>query len=128
MSFSGEKFTWINKQDESTFIQAGLDRYVRDMAWCTLFLMAFILNLSFYHSNHRAIKVTLGGSVFWVCKPASMGNSHHFHFEEIWDMDKECRELVETAWKSSKARMGVGSTMDHLQACARSTNELGYKM
>ncbi|KAL5576765.1 hypothetical protein UlMin_018464 [Ulmus minor] len=127
LSFSGEKYTWINKQDESIFIQARLDKYVGDMAWRTLFPRSSISNLSFYHSDHRAIKVTLGGSSVWVRKSASRGNSRCFHFEEIWAMDEECRELVETVWKSSEARMGVGSTMDRLQDCAKSTNEWGYK-
>ena len=77
-----------NKQDEPTFIQARLDMYVEDMARCSLFPRAHISKLSFYHLDHRAIKVTLGGSVVWVRKLDSMAQSRRFHFEEIWAMDE----------------------------------------
>ena len=37
LSYLGEKFTWVNKHDDVTFIQEILDRFVGDLAWNRLF-------------------------------------------------------------------------------------------
>ena len=95
LSFSGEKFTSVNKQNESNFIQERLDRYLGNLAWCSLFPRAHVSNLPFYHSDHRAIKVTLDGSSVWIRKIVSSRKSRCFHFEEIWAMDTECKDLVD---------------------------------
>ncbi|KAL5555393.1 hypothetical protein UlMin_037629 [Ulmus minor] len=127
LSFLGEKFTWVNKQVEATFIQARLDKYARDVDWCNLFPIAHVSNLSFYHFDHRAIKVTLGNSSVWVCKSSPRAKKMRFHFEEIWAMDDECRELVVASWNSPDFRMGVEYVKERLGICAKKIDEWGFK-
>ena len=71
LSYIGEKFTWVNKQDGHNFIQERLDRFVGDIAWRFVFPRANISNLFLLHLDHWAIKVTLGGLAIWVHKVAS---------------------------------------------------------
>ncbi|KAL5576320.1 hypothetical protein UlMin_018019 [Ulmus minor] len=102
LSFFGEQFTWANKQDETTLIQARLDRFVGDLNWRRLFPRAHVANLSFYHSDHRAVKVILGCLLIWIRKSRFPTKKRRFYFEEIWAMDEECRNVVESAWASGE--------------------------
>ncbi|KAL5579332.1 hypothetical protein UlMin_011774 [Ulmus minor] len=113
LSFSGEKFTWVNKRVGVFFVHKRLDRYVGGWAWRSLFSRAQVTNLPYYHSDHRAIRVKLGCSTVWVRKKDL--KSHRFHFEEIWEMDKECKDVVVSSWNSSDKGMGAKDIVDKLK-------------
>ncbi|KAL5544745.1 hypothetical protein UlMin_008529 [Ulmus minor] len=125
LSFFGENFTWANRQDELTFVQAHLDRFVGELAWKRLFPRAKVTNLQFYHSDHRAIKVLLRGSSVWVTKSPLSCRSRRFYFEKAWVTDDECRNLLESTWQES----GIGVDVDHIVArlnlCAEKTGAWG---
>ncbi|KAL5567359.1 hypothetical protein UlMin_030523 [Ulmus minor] len=92
LSFSGEQFTWVNRQGLGDCIQERLDRFVGTFDWGTLFPNAKVTNLAFFHSDHRAVKISLGSSWVWVRKHAGSKRQRRFHFEEIWASDLEYLE------------------------------------
>ena len=89
--------------------------------------MAWAENLPFYHYDHRAIKVTLGQFSVWVRKSASSSNSRRFHFEEVWAMDEQCKNLLASAWHSSDSGTGIKEILDRLNVCAKAIDEWGFR-
>ena len=98
LSYYGEQYTWVNKHESLIFVQERLDRFGGNLEWNRLFSNAQVTNLSFYHYDHRAIKVTF--SQYWVRirRTHRKGRKQKFHFEEIWSTDEECRDVISSAW------------------------------
>ncbi|KAL5571056.1 hypothetical protein UlMin_020653 [Ulmus minor] len=127
LSFSGEQYTWVKRQGYGDCIQERLDRFVGTFDWGTLFPNAKVTNLSFFHSDHRAVKISLGSSCVWVRKQAGNKWQRRFHFEEIWASDLECRELIASDWAMDKAKAGVEDVSVRLQNYAVETDRWGFK-
>ncbi|KAL5537575.1 hypothetical protein UlMin_045802 [Ulmus minor] len=125
-SCNGEQLTWSNKQGEEDFMQCRLDRFVGSLDWYRLFPEAQVTNLSFYHSDHKAIKMVLGQSWVWVKKAAGRGRKRRFHFEEIWTTDEACRDVVSSAWNEGKIYHGPLGIPNRLKFCATKTDEWGF--
>ncbi|KAL5571442.1 hypothetical protein UlMin_021039 [Ulmus minor] len=98
LSFFGDCFMWANKQKNSDFVQARLDRFVGNYDWCNTFSNAKVNTLSFFHSDHRNIKLSLGAFCVWVRKDLRKKQKGRFHFEELWAEDAECKLLVQDTW------------------------------
>ncbi|KAL5539433.1 hypothetical protein UlMin_045908 [Ulmus minor] len=126
LSFSGEQFTWVKRQGLGDCIQERLDRFVGTFDWGTLFPNAKVTNLAFFHSDHRAVKISLGSSWVWVRKQAGSKRQRRFHFEEIWASDLECRELITSNWAIDKAKAGVEDVTVRLKNCAVETDRWGF--
>jgi hypothetical protein len=79
LGFSGDKFTWRNKQTtRNTHIREKLDRAVANAGWRMKFLLVQVKNGDPYHSDHRSM-VVLTEMV-----PRSSGGSGSFKFEASW--------------------------------------------
>ena len=126
LSFSGEHFTWVKRQGFGDCIQERLDRFVGTFDWGTLFPNAKVTNLSFFHSDHRAVKISLGSSWVWVRKQAGNKRQRRFHFKEIWASDLECRELIASHWAIDKAKAGVEDVTVRLKNCAVESDRWGF--
>ena len=95
--FSGEQFTWANKQENRVFVQEILDCFVGSLDWFRLFSNAQVTNLAFYHSDHKAVKVSLGSSWVWVRRNPVKKRKMMIHFEEIWSKYEECKGVIVSA-------------------------------
>ncbi|KAL5558259.1 hypothetical protein UlMin_034470 [Ulmus minor] len=127
LSFSREQFTRANKQEGRDFVQEQLDQYVGNFGWIGLFSNAQVTNLSFYHSDHHAIKISLGSLWVWVRKSTIKGRKRRFHFEEIWAKDEECKEVIATAWGLVDNFLEPHIVLEKLRICAERTDEWGFK-
>ncbi|KAL5566076.1 hypothetical protein UlMin_029240 [Ulmus minor] len=127
LSFTGKKYTWVNMQGYGDCIQERLDQFFGTFDWQTLFPNAQVTNLSFFHSDHRVVKISLGSSWVWVRKPVGNKRKRRFHFEEIWASELECRELIASHWSMDKAKVGVEDVTVCLKNCAVEIDRWGFK-
>ncbi|KAL5577843.1 hypothetical protein UlMin_019542 [Ulmus minor] len=127
LSYTGETFTWVNKQGVGDFIHERLDRFVGSYDWRALFSNSQVSNLSFYHSDHQAIKLSLGSSWVWVKRSASAKKKRRFHFKEIWASGVECREVVALVWATRQTHARTLDVVERLHDCAVETDEWGFK-
>ncbi|KAL5740942.1 hypothetical protein ACOSQ2_030122 [Xanthoceras sorbifolium] len=103
MGFSGNKFTWCNRQFGGNVIWERLDRCFCNIGWRTLFPGAVVVHRDFSGSDHRALVIEN------ICKRTvsrwgPRGRGSRFHFEQAWADDPECRELIQKA-----CGLGLGS-------------------
>ena len=80
--------------------------------------MAEVHNLPFSHSNHKLVKMALSPFQVWVRRTGSLTRGVHFHFEEIWALDEECKNLVQDFWWEGDALNLLEGMMDKLHNCA----------
>ena len=66
--------------------------------WVRQFSNAQMTNLSFYHSDHMAVKLTFGSSWVWVRRFSNNRKKRRFHFEQMWSRGKECKEIINSTW------------------------------
>ncbi|KAL5741976.1 hypothetical protein ACOSP7_028708 [Xanthoceras sorbifolium] len=114
MGFSGNKFTWCNRQFGGNVIWERLDRCFCNIGWRTLFPGAVVVHRDFSGSDHRALVIEN------ICKRTvsrwgPRGGGSRFHFEQAWADDPECRELIQKA-----CGLGLGSNhMDKIEEIER---------
>ena len=100
IGFSGDIFTWRNKQTTgNTHIRERLDRAVANARWRMKFPLMHVKNGDPYHSDHRPVVLSTemiqrGG-----------GGGCGFKFEASWIKEEGCRKIIEEAWA---LREGVG--------------------
>ncbi|CAN1220819.1 hypothetical protein LINGRAPRIM_LOCUS65 [Linum grandiflorum] len=87
----GPFFTWTNKQTPDTLVR--LDRFLASSDWLRLFPKGTITNLSDVGSDHRAILYLHHRLSAPPC---------YFSFENRWTTNQEAKEIIQTAWASSK--------------------------
>ena len=108
-------------------MQEILDRYVGSFDWARLFSNAQVTNISFYHSDHRAVKLSLGSSWIWVRRNPDRRRENRFHFEEIWSRDEEYKEVVTFSWVLGDNLTRRTNMMERLRICAEKTYEWGFR-
>ncbi|KAL5542187.1 hypothetical protein UlMin_009897 [Ulmus minor] len=127
LSFTGEQYNWVNKHGDGDFIQEMLDIFVGSYDWRRLFSNSLVSNLSFYHSDHRAIQISLGSSWVWVRRTPSKKKKRRFHFKEIWVLDVECKEVVTSTWALKQVQVGAVDVVDCLRSYVVETDDWGFK-
>lgn len=86
----GPKFTWSNKQDESTHVKPRLDRAIANIGWCSLFPRVGVLHATAILSDHDPI----------IIQPTLQSDNgpRPFRFFEAWTRDQSSFDVVQTAW------------------------------
>lgn len=82
LGFTGDKFTWRNKNhDADHYIKERLDRAVGSREWCARFPAYKVINGDPRHSDHRPVTILIEGS---LKVPRSVNGKNAFRFEAKW--------------------------------------------
>jgi hypothetical protein len=93
LGFSGNPFTWSNKQQGSHLIKEQLDRGLATSQWIHLFPHFSIQHLLAYLYDHNLIILDIAAPDLSLPRP--------FRFEEFWTFDPSCSRVVSNAWVKS---------------------------
>ncbi|KAM6582389.1 hypothetical protein CsatB_009391 [Cannabis sativa] len=93
LNFEGDKYTWHNSS-----VCERLDWAIDSEPWRTLFPHAMLYHLSFYGSDHRALKVVLHRDNNSNRLPVF---KKRFHFENIWLENPSFYTTVQNFWRNS---------------------------
>jgi len=103
LGFSGDIFTWRNKQTigtiGNTHIRERLDRAVANERWRMKFPFMHVKNGVPYHSDHRPVVLSTE-----MIQRGGRGGCG-FKVEASWIKEEDCRKIIEEAWA---LREGVG--------------------
>ncbi|CAL1361398.1 unnamed protein product [Linum trigynum] len=91
LGFSGQVFTWSNKQQGTELIRERLDRAICSTTWRTTFESATVYHEDFVESDHCPIRVDLN----------PIGQSHciPFRFGKRWRESEECCRIILDRWQ-----------------------------
>jgi hypothetical protein len=117
LGFTGEVFTWRNKQfREADYIRERLDRAVANGAWRECYPLVHVKNGDPFHSDHRLVVIFLEGDRGW----SSGGRRESgFKFEASWLKEDMCGSIVSDAWAEGDVH-GGGSIVEKLKNVAGS--------
>lgn len=94
LGFSGDVFTWKNNnQMVDRFIRERLDRAVANEEWILHFQNTRVRNGNYYHSDHRAVVVSM--NEVYISVPRSTPS---FRFEAEWIKEEQCKTIVDNTW------------------------------
>ncbi|KAL5547185.1 hypothetical protein UlMin_006872 [Ulmus minor] len=102
LGFCGPKFTWCRGNNNSNFIQERLDRMLGNSGWSDMFPNSIVHHLRLWGSDHRPLLI----EVLKDSEVSSLGKSlrrGHFHFEEAWADEPECRDTILKHWREQTA-------------------------
>ncbi|KAL0355668.1 UNVERIFIED_CONTAM: LINE-1 retrotransposable element O protein [Sesamum radiatum] len=120
LGYSGEDFTWCNRQEIPNTISIRLDRACGDSRWKALFPTASVENLSSIYSDHLPILInpaptsgqkSIGGKVF--------------RFEASWLQSEDCPHVVETSWQSIRSGNVQKTFIDKLNSSRAALSSWG---
>lgn len=98
LGFVGNKFTWDNKHEDSSWTRLRLDRGAANSWWRALFPSAKVVHLFSEASDHLPIILDwVGSSMGGVC-PNNCRRRRIFQFEQKWVKMDECKTLIESTW------------------------------
>jgi exonuclease III len=99
LGYTGDIFTWNNRQQDNHFIKARLDRYLANTAWINQFPNFHNTHLLRYKSDHTPIMPEFNEHMI------SMQITHRpriTRFEKAWTRDEQHFKVVKDAWVSSR--------------------------
>ncbi|MCH80635.1 hypothetical protein A2U01_0001405, partial [Trifolium medium] len=108
LGYHGDKFTWVNNQENEGHIKERLDRFCASPSWTTKFPRYTNYHLLNYSSDHNPILLVFGSNHDF--RDDSHSKKHIKRFENIWLKDPRCLQVVKEEW--SKA---TGTTNNKLQ-------------
>ncbi|KAF9608897.1 hypothetical protein IFM89_012065 [Coptis chinensis] len=93
IGFSGNPFTWWNKQAGLGSVKKCLDRSLANAEWLLIFPEANLIHIPTISSDHIAILLdTL---------PQTHTLSHPFHFQAMWIRDDTYPKVITSMWRQS---------------------------
>jgi exonuclease III len=91
LGFSGDVFTWRNKQlKKDNYIRERLDRAIANDGWRTCFPLFHVRNGDPYHLDHRPVIISTEKGV----SGERWRGPTQFRFEANWLKEEQCREVV----------------------------------
>jgi hypothetical protein len=94
LGFSGPKYTWSNKRDDSHFTQERLDRAMVNSEWIDLFPNGNVEVLAACNSDHLPLLVSLEEA-----KQRHKSRNGHFRYEARWGLHKENKDIIKKIWQ-----------------------------
>ncbi|KAK3229057.1 hypothetical protein Dsin_000938 [Dipteronia sinensis] len=113
MRYIGHCYTWSNKRAIDYLIMERLDRGFCTRDWGRLFPQYVIRHLEFRGSDHKPLVLDVTDGQRKRVK------GRRFYFEECWTEDKECKSVVNVAWKGSDCRSSTESVLSKIERCGR---------
>uniref|UniRef100_A0A803Q6Z2 Reverse transcriptase domain-containing protein n=1 Tax=Cannabis sativa TaxID=3483 RepID=A0A803Q6Z2_CANSA len=113
-AFEGELITWSNKSQGQGNVKERLDYGFFNDSWCDFFHKPILQHLDYYHSDHRALKLTVSLAGMQIAEPTYKSR---FRFEKIWLQDSECLDIIFKCW-STNGSDPIPQTLNNIQSCA----------
>ncbi|XP_060974670.1 uncharacterized protein LOC133039749 [Cannabis sativa] len=115
LDYTGNKFTWSNKNYNGLLVKERLDRGFINGKWKEFFSDNRIHHLDYYSSDHRAIALNI--SMLTQDQP-DFRPRNRFRFEQFWLKDEECRNLIVNNWKSGLTTDPLPSLLQNINSCS----------
>ena len=113
--FCGIEFTWCNMQEGEDRIYVKLDRALATQNWIDIHKEARVHHIVDSTSNHLGLFVS-----------DSLVPNHprkcRFHFEAMWVKKKECKDIIEAAWRNSINQNTPSGMVERLNECVAKLN------
>lgn len=109
--FSGYPFTWSNRQIDTDFVEARLDRGLANAAMFHSFEYIHCHHIDSIGSDHKPLFF-----LFLHEPPLNSRKRRRFHFEEFWVSEASCGSVIQNAW-SGNLNSGEG-IVEGLSSCA----------
>jgi hypothetical protein len=95
--YQGDISTWHNRQEDSHYIQARLDRFCASSDWIYQFSYYNNKHLLRYGSDHNPILLD-----FSTNAAGRVNQSNHYckKFEQMWIKDAESSQIIKEAWQN----------------------------
>lgn len=90
----GPRFTWLNRRQGRALVHEKLDRFLANRSWINAFPDMEAVNLEFYGSDHRPVKLYFNSR---PCQHHPRAGSS-FMFETKWLLEDDFLDVVTTAW------------------------------
>jgi hypothetical protein len=117
LGYTGDIFTWNNKQSETQLIKERLDRFLANSEWANQFPSYQNSHLLRFKSDHSPILLE-----FNHCLPLCQNKprSRIMRFEQVWIRDDQHFQVVKDAWVNNS-----GPTYEKLEKTLHSLNRWG---
>uniref|UniRef100_A0A803Q7D4 Reverse transcriptase zinc-binding domain-containing protein n=1 Tax=Cannabis sativa TaxID=3483 RepID=A0A803Q7D4_CANSA len=115
LAFSGDKFTWTNRNFNGLLVKERLDRGFINQKWKELFNENHISHLEYFSSDHRMIEYFV--SLHAQDRPASTMHKR-FRFEQFWLKDSECWDVIIKNWSNPSTDGSMFHLLQNIFACS----------
>lgn len=113
LKYRGNHFTWIRHNVDGC-IKERLDWAMVNEEWLECFPNNSLTHLDFFHSDHRALLLSLEDAI-----GLSVGYNRkrsRFRFENMWTEEPGCKEIIEASWVSTN-QSALLSTINNINQC-----------
>ncbi|KAL0395439.1 UNVERIFIED_CONTAM: hypothetical protein Slati_4510100 [Sesamum latifolium] len=117
LGYSGEQFTWSNRQELPDMMLERLDRACGDSRWKALFPKVSVEHLSSIYSDHLPILIFLAPE-----RSQKLNCGKVFRFEASWLQLKDCLLVVENSWQSYNIGDDQPTFLDKLNSSTTALN------
>lgn len=122
LSFTGNPFTWSNRQAGKANIQERLDRAMGNSQWSVLFLQASLCHLAAISSDHKPICL--------FTSPVHSSRPKPFRFEAMWLRDPSIGDVVSHAWtkgSNSPTLVQLMTKLKYTKLALKEWNKLHFR-
>jgi hypothetical protein len=119
LGFSGDIFTWTNKQEDRDHIKARHDRFLATAEWQNMFPSFTNTHLVRYSSDHCTILLEFSSNPICRFNPNKQKTNK---YEQVWTRHEDHYKMVQQNW--SKAR---GSLTSKLSTTLKGLSIWGHK-
>jgi hypothetical protein len=115
LGYSGEIFTWNNRQDDNNHIKERLDRFLASEDWMQTFPSYMNSHLVRYKSDH--CPMLLEFSTNPVCRNQKLQQKPK-KYELMWSSHEEHHKIVQAAWNHAGGSLAskLAFTLDHMSS------------
>ncbi|KAL9235614.1 hypothetical protein vseg_010359 [Gypsophila vaccaria] len=110
LGFTGDPFTWWNKQSEPNDIFERLDRALVTPTWIDIFPTIVVSHLPRETSDHVPLKVARLAN-------RSRRKNRQFKFENFWTNSENCESVIREAWDANGDESLTGSFLTKANRC-----------
>ena len=115
LGYIGPHFTWCNMQEGKDRVYLRLDRALATQNWIDKYKEARVHHIVDLTSDHFALLV-LDSFI-----PQHL-RKRRFHFKAMWIKKKECKDIIEAAWRNSINQNTPSGMVERLNECVAKLN------
>lgn len=109
IGYTGDVFTWWNKQAAHNSVFERLDKRVASLEWVVLLPHVSVKHLPRDKSDHKTLKIIdilVGGR-----------GRKKFKFEDMWLSLSRCENVVREAWMSGDGTQNAADILEKIKIC-----------
>ena len=121
LGFEGPKYTWSRHFENGNSIWERLDRCLATSSWFLKFPRSKVYHLRCDSSDHIPLLIVFSGLDISMRKKI-------FRFEEMWLSNRECEDMVFSAWNGGHALGFEGDVLAKIDKCGKDLSWLNKNM